>query len=82
MKNVKNIIAIVTLVSVLGINNSFAANSTASSSTTGTWFGNVYSYITSYFTGTASSSNSAGTGQTRSDKLAVNHNETLVIDEN
>lgn len=77
MKNVKNIIAIVTLVSVLGISNSFAADTTAST-TNGTWLGSVYTYVISYFVSPAS----AGTNQTKTNKLAVNHNETLVLDQN
>ena len=77
MKNVKNIIAIMTLVSVLSISNLYAADSTTSSPT-GTWFGGVYNYIVSYFT---AASGSNGNVQTRVDKLAANHNETLVRDE-
>ena len=77
MKNIKNIIAIVTLVSVLSVGNLYAADTTNSS--TGTWFGGVYTYFASYFTTTP---NSTGNIQTRVDKLAANHNETLVSDEN
>lgn len=78
MKNVKIMIAIITLVSILGIGNAYGADSTTSS--TGSWFGGVYSYIASYFT--ATSATSTESVQTRADKLAANHNETLVSDEN
>ena len=79
MKNVKNVIAFIALVSVLGIGNLYAADSTMSSPATATWYGNLYSYVAGYFTTT---SRSTGTAQPQSEKLAANHNETLVRDEN
>ncbi len=89
MKNVKNIIAIVTLVSVLGVGSSFASDSRADGSnsnqqysqTAESWFDSLFSYVKGYLTGddkviVQPTANRSAQG------LWVNHNETLVRDEN
>ena len=84
MKNVKNIIAIVTLISVLGVGNSFAGDLTAKSISSDqqysqsaqSWFDNLFNYVKGYLTGDSNTANRANAG------IATNHNETLVRDEN
>ena len=93
MKNLKNLIAIVTLVSVLGVSSSFAADLTADSNgsnqqysqTAESWFDSFFNYVEGYLTG----DNRSITGDKKIvqpnaelNKLALNHNETLVRDEN
>ena len=88
MKNLKNSIAIIALVSILGIGNSFGATTSAEgksvnqqySETAGTWLDGLLSYFNIYIK--SSNPSIASSSQTaKSDKLAANHNETLLRDE-
>jgi len=87
MKNVKNIIAIVTLVSVLGVSSTFAADLTADSNgsnqqysqTAESWFDSFFNRVKGYLT---SDDKKVVQPNAEFNKLAVNHNETLVRDEN
>ncbi len=83
MKNVKNLIAIVTLVSVLGVGNSFAADlrvdgsdSNQYSQIAESWLDSLFNQVKVYLTGDVKEV----VQPAELNKLAVNHNETLVRD--
>ena len=86
MKNVKNLVAIMALVGVLGISSSYAANQTADgnganqqySQTAESWFDSLFNYVNGYLT----NNQEIVRPQPEFNKLAANHNETLVLDEN
>ena len=86
MKNVKNLIAIVTLVSVLGVGNSFANDSRADTSnsnqqcsqTAQSWFDNLFNYVKGYLT---SDDQEIIQPCPELDGIQTNHNETLVRDD-
>ena len=85
MKNVKNLIAILALVSILGVGNSFAAEQTRNdngsnqqySQTAQSWFDSLFNYVKGYLT--ADSNTAANRGANGG--VQTNHNETLVRDE-
>ncbi len=84
MKNIKNLIAIVALVSILGVSDSFAAKQTRNgdgsnqqySQTAQSWFDNLFNYVKGYLTGKSSTA-----ANRESNGTFLNHNETLVRDD-
>jgi hypothetical protein len=87
MKNVKNLIAIVTLVSVLGVGSSFAADQTTDGSgsnqqcsqTAESWLDGLFNYVKGYLTG---DDQEIIQPCPELNGTFLNHNETLVRDEN
>ncbi len=86
MKNVKNLIAIVALVSVIGVGNSYAGDLTAKgissdqqcSQTAQSWFDNLFIYVKGYLTG---DDQEIIQPCPELDGIQTNHNETLVRDD-
>lgn len=92
MKNVKNIIASLVLVGLLGAVNIFAAKATTDPNSSNqqylqgaaaqTWLDGLFDYVNNYLMSSNIGSASSSTTETlKNGKLAVNHNETLVRDE-